>query len=92
MDNNMQLTILVLLILGIIYIPVETIVLVVGITLIGFICYAVKRKKIAADMAETNGAYEKLTNPNYVKPGWFSTPLVIYAMIAGIMASLVYFY
>jgi len=88
----MQLTILILLILGLIYIPTETIVVIVGITVIGLIRYAVKIKQEADDNAKTKGAYAKLVNPHYEKPRWFATPLAIYAMIAVIIASLIYFY
>lgn len=88
----MQLTILMLLILGLIYIPVETIVVIVGITLIGSIRHVVKMKETADYRASIKGSSERLANPNYVKPRWFTTPLAAYTAIAGFIALLVYFY
>ena len=38
------------------------------------------------------GAYERLTDPDYAKPRWFTSPPAVYAMTAIIIALLVYFY
>ena len=88
----MQLTILILLIPGLIYIPVETTVIIVGITLIGLIRYVVKTKATVDDNRRTKGTYERLINPDYSKSRWFATPLAAYVTITGFIVSLVYFY
>jgi hypothetical protein len=88
----MRFIILILLILGLIYFPVETIVFIVGITLIGLIRHVVKMKETADYRASMNGAYERVTDPNYTKPRWFTSPPAVYAMIAIVIALLVYFY
>ena len=90
--NNMQYIILILLILGLIYFPVETIVITVGVSLIGLIRHVVKKKEIAGDRARTKNAYERLTNPDYARPRWFLSPPALYATIAIVIALLVYFY
>ena len=88
----MQYIILILLILGLIYFPVETIVITVGVSLIGLIRYVVKEKEIAGDRARTKDAYERLTNPDYARPRWFISPPALYAAIVIVIALLVYFY
>ncbi len=88
----MQFIILILLVLGLIYFPVETIVFIVGIMLIGWIRHVVKIKETADHRASMKGAYERLTNPGYTKPRWFTSPPAVYAMTAVILGLLVYFY
>jgi len=86
------LVILALVIIGLIYKPVETVVICVGITLIGWIRQAVKMKEKSEYRAKLKGSHERLTNANYVEPRWYSSPWVIYPLAAAIIALLIYFY
>ena len=88
----MQFLILILLILGLIYFPVETIAITVGISLIGLIRYAVKKKETADYRASIKGSSERLTNPNYVEPRWYTSRWVVYPLAACFIALVVYFY
>ena len=74
------------------YFPVETIVITIELTLIGWIRYSLKMKGVREYRTNMKGAYERLTDPDYAKPRWFTSPPAVYAMTAIIIALLVYFY